>query len=90
MFKETQIVAHLKSSIHALVDEVKSVSLLKKVEKELKEDKSYKKDWWDELPVEQQKRISKALINANAGKNMVSHEAALKRIKQAGKKKTVK
>ncbi len=78
MLRETQKVTELKNNIHSLVDESKSVKLLQKVENDLKAEKN---DWWDELPTEEQKRITKALKNAKSGKNLISHEDAVKRIK---------
>ncbi len=87
MFKETQTVTELKESIHSLVENAHSVTVLKKVEKELKAEK---KDWWDELPVEQQKRITKAVKDVKAGKNLVSHEDVMKRAKARIKQRSKK
>ena len=83
MFKESQTVTELKESIHSLVNESKSVVVLKKVERELKKKQE---DWWDEFSVEQQKRITKALKDAKEGKNMVSHTELKKNITKAKKK----
>lgn len=87
MFKENQTVTELKESIHSLVDNSHSVSLLKKVEKELKAEK---KDWWNELPVEQQKRLTKALKDAKTGKNLVAHDDVMKRAKARIKQRSKK
>ena len=84
MFKESQTVTELKESIHSLVNESKSVVVLKKVEKELK--KKQEEDWWDELPVEQQKKITKALKDAKEEKNMISHTELKKNLAKAKKK----
>lgn|GEM_PF-429817 len=34
-------------------------------------------DWWDELTPQQQSRLDMAISDAKAGKNIVSHEAAM-------------
>lgn len=34
-------------------------------------------DWWEELTPQQQSRLDKAMADAKAGKNIVSHEAAM-------------
>lgn len=37
-------------------------------------------DWWSELSPQQQSRLDKAIAEAKAGKNIVSHEAAMAHI----------
>ncbi len=34
-------------------------------------------DWWEELSPQQQSRLDKAMADAKAGRNLVSHEAAM-------------
>jgi hypothetical protein len=34
-------------------------------------------DWWEELTPQQQSRLDKAMADAKAGKNIISHEAAM-------------
>ena len=34
-------------------------------------------DWWDELTPQQQSRLDNAILDAKAGKNLVSHEVAM-------------
>ncbi len=71
MFKESSKVAELKSTIHSLVDESKSVSVLKKIEKELKAEKE---DWWDELTPTQKRSIKKGLKQIDEGKTVTHAE----------------
>lgn len=71
MFKETQSVTELRNSIHSLVDESKNVSVLKKVEKELKAEKE---DWWDELTPAQKRSIKKGIKDIEDGKYVTHTE----------------
>jgi predicted transcriptional regulator len=82
MFKETQSVNELKSSIHSLVEEVQSVALLKKVEKELKAEKE---DWWDELSPSQKRSIKKGVKEVETGK-IVTHSEMKKTFSKLRKK----
>lgn len=82
MLKETERINELKSHLLDLVnssnDEEKLVKATKILNKE-------KEDWWDELPVAQQKRITKALKNVEAGKRLVNHEEVFSTLKQKSK-----
>ena len=41
-----------------------------------------KKDWWDELSVEQQARLRKAIEETERGENLIPHEQVMKEIEE--------
>lgn len=91
MFKETQKITELRNTLISFVKKTEDVDDLKKIEAVYKKSKkNAKEDWWDELPVEQQTRIAKALKNAKAGKNLVTHESVSSRAKKRIKARRVK
>ncbi len=74
----------LIEELHRLIDSKKNdEAVLHEVYGILKEDADEKgTDWWDEMTDEQRAQQEKAEEDIKLGKNLVSHEEAMKRAKK--------
>lgn len=77
----------LKGGLHELISSINDKALLLKANEILRDlVKSDEPDWWDELPIEVQKKIEKSLADIEDEANLVSHEEVMKKYKGWQKK----
>ena len=76
----------LKGSLFDLLWEVKDQELLLKIKEfaveTIKQKKKEEADGWDDLPIEQQMRLEKALEDIKHGRNIKTHDEVMKSIKE--------
>jgi urease accessory protein UreF len=70
----------LKSEILNLLEKADDESTLVKVIKLLQESEEGETDWWDEMTDEQREQQEQADEDIRLGRNLFSHEEAMKRI----------